>query len=144
MICPLVVNVVAGPEAVDDALRAQLVGATAHQRVVALVLTGVEVLGRAAVVGTEAAAVVPVRAGEEPPVAALAQQRVPHAAELRAVDAGATVGRAADRVGGDAGDVVAQDRVFTTVGRSAVTGLGFETERDPAAPRCSGCAGARR
>ena len=45
----------------------------------------VEVLGGAAIIGTEAAAVMPVGAGEEPPGAAFAQQGVPHATDQGAV-----------------------------------------------------------
>src|ERR1044071_2118803 len=91
-------EVVAGAQGIDDGLRPRLVSSAAHQREVALVLTGEEVLRRAAVVRAEAAAVVPVRAREEPPVAAFAQQGVPHAADQRAVDAGAAVGSAAAAV----------------------------------------------
>src|SRR6185312_12733873 len=96
----------------------------------ALVFAGIEVLGRAPVVRSEHAAVVPVGAGEEPPVAAFAEQRVPHAADLRAIHARAAVGRAADRVDVHAGDVVATDRVLAAgIGR-AVTRLRLEAERD--------------
>ena len=124
-------EVVAGAQAVDDRLRPQLVGAVAHHRVVALVLAGEEVLRRAAVVRAEAAAVVPVGAGEEPPVAAFAEQRVPHAADLRAVDAGAAVGGAADACRSATPPMLLRSGiVLAAVVRGAVAGLRLDAERD--------------
>ncbi len=127
---------VPGAQAVDDGLRAQLfvmvmiVLVAADHDVGALVLAGEEVLARAAVVGAEGAAVVPVGAGEEPEVTPLAEQRVPHAADLRAIHARAAVGGAAHGVGVDARDVVAVDGVFAArVGR-AVARLGLHAEGD--------------
>ena len=111
-------------------MRSDLVGAVAHHGVVALVFTGVEVLRRTAVVRAEAAAVVPVGAGEEPEVAAFAQQGVPYAADLRAVHAGAAIGRAACRVGQYAVDGLAQWFVFTAIRRGAVAGLRLHAESD--------------
>ena len=124
------------PAGVSGASLTSLCRSCDHH-VVALVFAGIEVLVDAAVVGTEAAAVVPVGAREEPPVAAFAEQRVPHAADLRAVDAGAAVGRAADAVDvSTAAEVVAADRVLAARVRSAVARLRFEAERDVAARRC--------
>ena len=109
----------------------------AHHHVVALVLARIEVLRRAAVVGTEAAAVVPVGAGEEPPVAAFAEQRVPHAADLRAVDAGAAVGGAADASRSCTPPMLLRRIVYSPrVVRGAVAGLRLHAERDCRARRC--------
>src|SRR4029079_15823295 len=80
--------------------------------------------------GTEAAAVVPVGAGEEPEVPGLTQHRVPHAAEYPGVAAGAAERRAADGVGRDAVDGLAQDLVLAAVRRGAVARLRFHAERD--------------
>src|SRR5665811_1125962 len=77
---------------IDDLLRCRLGPAATDHGVVPLVLTREEVLGRAAVVRTKAAAVVPVRAREEPEVAAFAQESVPYAADEPAVNTRAAVG----------------------------------------------------
>ena len=84
------------------------------------VLAGVEVCRGFALVGTEAAAVVVVRAREEPPVTAFAQKRIPHAANLGRVNARTTVGAATD----------CTSRIATPVGFGSVTGHRFKTECD--------------
>src|SRR5690606_3594105 len=117
-----------GAQAIDDGLRAQLVVAVSHHGVVALILTRIEVLRRTQIVRAEHATVVPVGAAEEPIVAAFAQHRVPHAADLRAVHAGAAIGRAADTVDAHAADGVALYRIFTAAVGGMMARLGFETE----------------
>ena len=119
---------VAGAQAVDDGLRRRLGATVAHHRVVALVLAGPEVVVAAAVVDAEGAARMPVGTGEEPPVAAFAQQRVPDTADLRRIHAGAAEGGAAGRVDVDAADGVAADVVFTALVGGAVAGLALEAE----------------
>src|SRR4030095_16346652 len=129
---------VAGAQTVDDLLRAQHVLGPREPAVtvadhdeVALILAGEEVLRRTPVVRFEHAAVVPVGTGEEPPVAAFAEQRVPYAPHPGAVHAGAAIRRAADRVDVHACDVVATDRILAALAGRAVTRLRLEAERDP-------------
>ncbi len=120
---------VAAAQAVDDGLRTELVAAVAHHHELALVLAGVEVLRRTAIVRAEHAAVVPVGTREEPVVAALAEHRIPDAADLRSVHAGAAIGRAADRVDEHAADVVAADLILAAVRRGAMARLALHAER---------------
>src|SRR5205814_7068755 len=67
---------------VHHSLRPDGVRAIANHREGALVLARKEVGARADVVIAEAAARVVIRAREEPPIAALTQQSVPHAAQV--------------------------------------------------------------
>ena len=115
-----------------------LVIVVTNHHVVALVLARIEVLRGAAVVGSEHAAVVPVGAREEPPVATFAEQRVPHAADLRGIDSGAAPGGAADAVdvSDSAAEVVASNGVFTAGVRCAMARLRFQAERHSWARRC--------
>src|SRR5262249_18555923 len=125
---------VATAQAVHDRLRPQLVRPVAHQRVVALVLAGEEVLRGAAVIPAHAAAGGAVRAGAgaHRGVAARAEPRVPRAGDDPAVDARAAEGGAADRVDDAAvGEGVAGDLVLAAVGGGAVAGLRLHAERDP-------------
>ena len=127
---------VASAQAVDDFLRLQLterlVLLLALRRVdhheIALVFARVEVLRRTTVIRAEAAAVVPVGAGEEPEAAAFTEQSVPHAAHLRAIDAGAAPSGAADAVVLLAAEAVAVLIVLAAVFRGAVARLRFEAE----------------
>src|SRR5262249_60879311 len=70
---------------------------------------------------------VPIRAAIEEPVTALTEHRIPQAADLGAVDAGAAVGRDADRVDAGAAEV---QLVLAAGVAGLVAGHGLEADRD--------------
>ena len=72
----------------------------------------------------------PVGTGEKPPVSALAEQGVPHAADCGRIDAGAAVSGAADGVESHRwrADRVATQVVLTAAVRRPMPGLAFEAE----------------